>query len=269
MHSQDEIIKEIIAAFEREPRIHFHDRSINLEFRNHDLVLDGEVQNIAAKQLALRRAAAVKPDNGIVDQLRVAPAQRRGDGAVRDSVCTFLLEESALRRCGIRVEAKGSVDVLREIRDDACGEILVSVENGIVFLTGHVVSRSHKRIAGVLAWWAPGSCDVKNALEVRPYHESRDDEITDDVRMVLEKDPLVHADSIFVATHDGVVMLQGILANSEERDMAELDAWYVCDVQDVINKIEVRQAEQGRPAPRAAAPGYQARGAQSPPGKAE
>ncbi|NIO09735.1 MAG: BON domain-containing protein, partial [Deltaproteobacteria bacterium] len=40
---------------------------------------------------------------------------------------------------------------------DQAGEIEIEVENGVVVLNGHVPSMSHKRLAGVLAWWVPGS----------------------------------------------------------------------------------------------------------------
>jgi osmotically-inducible protein OsmY len=42
------------------------------------------------------------------------------------------------------------------------------VTDGVVLLEGHVISQSHLRFAGALAWWTPGRRDVINALEVRP-----------------------------------------------------------------------------------------------------
>jgi hypothetical protein len=41
---------------------------------------------VVAKKLALELAASVNGVRGVVDRLRVAPGERRGDGAVRDSV---------------------------------------------------------------------------------------------------------------------------------------------------------------------------------------
>ena len=60
------------------------------------------------------------------------------------------------------------------------------------------------------------------------------------VRMVLEKDPLVHATQLRVGTAAGVVEMRGLVASEEERDLALSDAWYVPDVWDVVDHIEVR-----------------------------
>jgi osmotically-inducible protein OsmY len=120
------------------------------------------------------------------------------------------------------------------------GEIEIAVSDGIVTLEGHVPSLSHKRLAGVLAWWAPGCRDVTNELAIVPGEDDNDDEITDALALVLEKDPLVHAGQLRVRTRNRIVTLHGWLATEEERRMAELDAWYLFGVDEVINRIEVR-----------------------------
>ena len=49
-------------------------------------------------------------------------------------------------------------------------------------------SLSHsKRLAGVLAWWVPGTRDVVNGLEVVPIREDSDDEIAEAVNLVEKK----------------------------------------------------------------------------------
>jgi osmotically-inducible protein OsmY len=105
-----------------------------------------------------------------------------------------------------------------------------------------VPSLSHKRLAGVLAWWVPGSTNVLNCLEVIPSEEDNDDEITDAVRLVLEKDPFVNADQIRVSTRDRVVTLEGLVPYEKEREMAEFDAWFTFAVDNVINKIELQES---------------------------
>jgi osmotically-inducible protein OsmY len=110
-----------------------------------------------------------------------------------------------------------------------------------VLLEGRVPSLSHKRLAGVLAWWVPGSTNVLNCLEVVPDQDDNDDEITDAVRLVLEKDPFVKADQIRVSTWNCVVTLEGLLPNSKVREMAEFDAWSIFGVDNVIDRIEVQQ----------------------------
>jgi osmotically-inducible protein OsmY len=237
-----ELIKQLHAALERDARINLHRYPIQLEIDDDALVLEGEVGTIAAKRLALEKAARLNGGQPIVDHLRVAPAQRKGDGDVRDATCAFLLNEPALMSCGLSVATKGAVETLREPMPDpeSCGAIEVDVQDGVVALRGHVISLSHKRFAGVLAWWVPGSRDVINELQVRPYQDGNDDEITDAVRLALEKDPLVDADQVRVDTRESVVLLQGYVVNEEEKRMAEIDAWYVLGVRDVINRIGVQ-----------------------------
>lgn len=120
------------------------------------------------------------------------------------------------------------------------GAIGLSVDRGVVTLDGTVPSLSHKRLAGVLAWWVPGVRDVVNGLEIAPPEADDDDEISDAVRLVLEKDPLVDAPQIGVSTHRAVVTLTGTVRCAMERQAAERDAWCIFGVDDVKSEIEVR-----------------------------
>jgi osmotically-inducible protein OsmY len=94
----------------------------------------------------------------------------------------------------------------------------------------------------VLAWWIPGSRDVVNGIEVVPDEIDNDDEITDAVRLVLEKDRLVDEAEIRARTRDRVVTLEGLVPNDSVREMAELDAWFVFGVDGVVNRLELRAA---------------------------
>jgi osmotically-inducible protein OsmY len=111
----------------------------------------------------------------------------------------------------------------------------VVVDAGVVTLDGQVPSLSHKRLAGVLAWWVPGSREVVNGLGVEPSQEDNDEEITEAVRLVLGKDPFVWADHIRVHTKERVVSSDSI------RGMAEFDAWYIFGVDKVINQLAVQR----------------------------
>lgn len=237
----EEVLKEVRAAFAHEPRINLHRYPVHLALTNGDLIVEGEMEHIAAKKLALELAAAAPGINGIVDRLRVAPAQRMGDGAISDHVRDALIQEPALETCTIRIWDKDQVDIVREsLRQPFCA-IEVAVEEGVVTLNGQVPSLSHKRLAGVLGWWVPGSRDVINGLEVVPPEDDNDDEITDAVRLVLEKDPFVNADQIRVSTNNSIVTLEGLVTNKQVKDMAEFDVWYVFGVGRVINSLAVQE----------------------------
>lgn len=240
MRNSDAVIKQVQRALEYEPRINLHRYPIKVGFADSAIILEGEVDHPAAKKLALERAGAVEGIRGVIDRLRVAPGERKGDGAIRDSLCSMLLQESEFRTCTLRVRAKGKIATLREVSTDWGGEIEVAVEDGVITLEGHVLSLSHKRAAGVLAWWAPGCRDVVNALEVKPPEEDNDSEVVDALRLVLEMDPLVQADHIHASCRDYVVTLKGSTRTEEERRQAEFDAWCVFAVDGVVNRIAVR-----------------------------
>jgi osmotically-inducible protein OsmY len=240
MGQKEAVVKQVHGLLEYEPRINLHRYPIKIGFSGGAVVLEGEVESIAAKKLALELAAGVDGIRGVVDRLRIAPAERKGDGAIRDSLCGFLLREPEFRNCTIRVRTKGSVETLRDAPGKGGGEIEVAIEDGVITFEGAVASLSHKRIAGVLAWWTPGCRDVVNSLDVAPPEEDNDDEVLDALRLALEMDPLVQAEQITASCRNYVVTLAGYVRTEEERRQAERDAWALFAVDNVINKIEVR-----------------------------
>jgi len=240
MPGKDETVTQVRAALEHEPRVGLHRCPFDIDLDSDGtLTLEGEAESIAAKKLALELAASVPGVGGIVDRLRVAPAERMGDGAVRDHVRDALLQESALDSCGIAVRVKDCPESFRAPTATPRAYIEVAVEDGVVTLNGQVWSLSHKRLAGLLAWWVPGSRDVINGLEVVPLEDDSDDEISDAVRLVLEKDPFVNPDRMGISTRNCVVTLDGFAVNQKEKEMAEMDAWYIFGVDKVINRLEL------------------------------
>ncbi len=238
MPNHDLIVKEVLAALERDPRVDLHHAPITASYADGVLTLEGEAPNIAAKKRGLEIAAAVPGVTGIVDRLRVTPAEAMEDGVIRDHVSDAMVQEPAFQEYSIRASVRNAWESVREVPGGAPGVIEIEVGDGIVTLNGRVGSLSHKRLAGVLAWWIPGCRDVVNGLEVDPPEEDSDDEVIDAVRMTLEKDPFVNAGQIRVSCRDYSVTLEGLVPKPLERDMAEADAWYVFRVGNVINRIE-------------------------------
>jgi osmotically-inducible protein OsmY len=240
MQTEAEIVQEVRRALEYEPRVNLHRNPIRVDVADGAVILEGEVESVAAKKLALERAGAVDGIRGVVDRLRVAPAERRGDGAMRDSLSAYLLREAELQNCTLRVLAGGKPETLHDAGGEATGAIEVAIDDGVITLEGSVISLSHKRLVGVLAWWTPGCRDVINSLDVRPPEDDNDAEVLDALRLVLEVDPLVHADQIAARCRNYVVTLGGQVRSEHERRQAELDAFALFGVNDVINRIEVR-----------------------------
>ena len=242
MPEMTSVERAVRAAFERCHDINLHRYPLRFEFdiTKSALTLEGEVENIIAKKRAFEIASHVEGVEGIIDRLTVAPGDRRGDGAIRDSFVQELLEEPELLPCAISAHYKGSTEVLREVAEAPDNVIEIFINEGVIELKGRVPSLSHKRLIGVLAWWTPGCRDVINGIRVTPSQTDNDGEIADALRLVLEKDPLIHADQIGVRVNNRIITLTGLVGNKEERKMAELDAWYLQGVNRVVNNIDVR-----------------------------
>lgn len=203
------------------------------------LRLEGEVEDIASKRRAFARAVAVPGVWHLVDRVRVRPAAAMGDGAIRDHLGNALLAEPAFVDCSISVSSDGHAQILRDGAREPGGAIRVLVHEGAVELDGRVRALAHRRLAETLAWWIPGTCDVRNELVVSPLEDDNDDEISDGVRTAWEKDPLVDAAQLRVETRRAEVTLYGTLPSDELRKVAERDAWIVPGVREVIDHIEV------------------------------
>ncbi|HEV2666289.1 MAG TPA: BON domain-containing protein [Blastocatellia bacterium] len=250
IRSPEETLNEVRAALEREPRIRFDQRPIQIAFNKVDdtVTLQGEAPDVAAKKLAMELAASAPGVRGVVDRLRVAPGERMSDEEIRNHILDAFIQEPAFGNCAIRVQTNEGSKTFNDPAEKR-GDMLIIVgggmalqegrDEGVVLLEGQAPSLSHKRLAGALAWWAPGSRDVLNCLEVVPPEEDNDDEITDAVKLVMDKDPFVDDVQVLVATRDRVVTLEGAVRSEGEKDMAESDAWFIFGVDKVINNLQV------------------------------
>lgn len=185
------------------------------------VVLEGTVDNIAEKKrslfIAMATAMGAEGITGVVDRVRVRPSREMTDLEIRNHMRDAIAGEQSLSSYDISVE----------------------VADGVVDLEGTVDSLTHKRLAGVLAWWIPGSTDVINSLEVDPPEEDSEDEIADALRIVYDKDRLVKPEAVSVKVRGFVVTLTGTVSSEVERDAARDDAWYIWGVNEVVDKLQV------------------------------
>ncbi len=240
----DDLLAEISAAYERDPRINVHRWPISVWAEGGRVALDGRVEDIAAKRAAVNTARRLTEDRWpVLDLLRV-DGEPIEDLALRDRVADALMGEPVFREHTLTVEAHDRVDTLHDA-GASLHAIHARIHEGTVALAGRVGSLTHWRLAEVLMWWIAGCQRVDNRLEVVPPEEDNDNELTDAVRMALEKDPLVHADQFRVGTAGGVIELDGSVPSEEERRLAVRDAWCVPGVWDVVERVEVRAARPG------------------------
>jgi len=240
MENQD-VITAVNAALERDSGVNLHAFPIHLDFRNGILTMEGELADIIAKKKTLVIGAATPGVDHIVDRIRVAPAERMQDADIRVRVCNALLAENLLGTCSIKAVVKGSIETISEPEIGKDGDIVVEVTDGVVVLNGAVMSLSHKRIAGAMAWWVPGVRDVVNGLDLSPDERDNDSEVVDAVRLVLEKDPFVNVSQIRVSCSNYTVTLDGLVKNQDESRIAEADTWFVFGVNNVVNRLQVEE----------------------------
>lgn len=239
MTQQTPLSRGVHAALEIDPRVNLHDSQINVIDDNGNIVLEGHVGDIAAKRSAVLVARGVPGVKSVVDSVIVDPSDTMGDGEIRVHARDALLNEPVFRAYKVGVVESGDVHWERVEPSGNRGEVIVSVQDGVVTLEGVVESPSHRRMAGVLAWWVPGSLNVDNRLVVRPERDDTNEEVADAVRLVLEKDPLVNAGQITVRAEGLSVVLAGSVNKESERVVAEHDAWYVDGVREVKNMLEI------------------------------
>jgi osmotically-inducible protein OsmY len=228
---QKDLVAALLAALEKDPDINLRESPIHVSYHD-SLRLEGEVANIIVKRKARRIAMQLSGLPDVEDRLRLRPGERRTGKALLDAVTDALSQEAAFR----------DIPVHPHPATEGGGRdwIGVGVDDCVVRLDGQVSSLSHRRLAEVIAWWVPGSCDVHNHMRVKPAEKDNDDEISDAVRMVLEKDPLLHAETLGVRTSNRVVTLQGSVHSEEQRRMAIYDCWYVPGVHEVHDQMQVQ-----------------------------
>lgn len=189
------------------------------------LTVEGITESVALKKKALFFAMSIEGVEGVVDRLKVKPSKRMTDDEIKVHVYHSFSSEPTLKGSTIRAEIK----------------------DGVIDIEGVVGSLTHKRLAGVLAWWVPGTMDVINSLEVAPPEQDTDDEIADALKIIFDKDSLIDAGAIRVAARNWVVTLEGTAKSEAEKNAAEEDAWYTWGVNDVINRINVETLGRHRP----------------------
>ncbi|MEJ2554196.1 MAG: BON domain-containing protein [Gammaproteobacteria bacterium] len=237
----DDIAKTVIAAMERDTRINIHHSPVTVRVENeNEVILDGQMANIAEKRAAVDTATRTLLNLGewhIVDRLQVKPAEHKENLELKQAVASALTKEPVFTEYTLCAQVADNIEMVRDKRPGT-REITATIQDGCIALAGQVESLTHRRLAEVLMWWLEGCRYVDNRLKVEPPEQDTDNEITDAVRIILEKDPLVHASQLLVGTAGGVVVLNGSLASEQEKRLAILDAWYVPGVADVVDRIE-------------------------------
>lgn len=236
--NRETLVNAIYAALVQDARVNLVVSQLDIHVSGGKLVLDGTVENIPSKRIATNLASQMAgAQYHVEDRLRVS-TDAVPDSVLRDKIAEVLTGEPVFSSYNILVEAGGQRGTLRDL-GTAAGTLWIGLHDGVVTLDGEVESLTHSRLAEVLIWWIPGCQRVDNRIQVVPPERDTDEELTDAVRIVLEKDPLVHASQVRVGTAAGVVELDGQLPSEDEHTLTLLDTWAVPGVWEVYDRIEV------------------------------
>ncbi len=233
--SPEAILDQVQEALQKETRFDVNRFPLQLALHEGTLVLSGTLPDIRAKRHVVHLVQTVALGMEIIDHLNVTSVVHE-EGTLRGEVIRSLSAEPSFSELALLLRLDGEIEVLREGRGESFVEIRVT--GGTVELRGQVGSLSHRRLAEVLCWWSLGCERVDNFLQVTPSEIDNDDEVSDALRMAMEKDPLVHAEQISIEVHNGTVTLYGYVPSQEEKRLAELDAWYIPGVHEVVNDVQ-------------------------------
>lgn len=122
----------------------------------------------------------------------------------------------------------------------------VSVEKGVVTLTGHVPTYSQKTMAERATWRVKGVKAIAQEIEVRYSQDkkSADDQIAERVVSMLAWDASVPKDAVRVKVQNGWVTLEGEVNWNYQRTAAEADVRKLSGVIAVSNNITIKPAAQ-------------------------
>ena len=145
---------------------------------------------------------------------------------------------------GWRTDDEIEQDVLAELRvgQDAPDQrfLAVTVEDGVVDLTGFAESYAQKLAIEHAASRVVGVRDVRDYLEVRPRHaDQRDDRaIERAAKCALQWDARLPR-GIHVEVTNGVLHVRGVVQRFSQREAAEQAVSNLVGVRDVVNEIKL------------------------------
>lgn len=166
------------------------------------VTLSGSVNDLLAKDRAVKIAQTVRGVRAVIDRMTVTPISRP-DEDIRKDILTALLQDPATESY----------------------QINVSVSNAVVTLTGSVGSWPEAQLAERVAKGVKGAKDVINNINISYLSKRTDAEIAADIEASLRWDIWVNNESIDVQVKNGAVTLSGPVRSAIVKSRAVEDAW--------------------------------------------
>ncbi len=166
------------------------------------VTLSGTVDNLLAKDNAIKLAQMIKGVRGVIDEIEVETTNMSNDlleGNVKEAL--FIDPATSLYK------------------------ITVKANSGVVTLDGEVDSWQEKQIASHVVKGVSGVKKVNNNVEIDFKPDRPDFEILNDITQALKFNVRVDHVLIDVEVKKGKVRLSGTVGSIPEKNMAIADAW--------------------------------------------
>ena len=166
------------------------------------VTLSESVDNLLAKERAVKIAESIRGVRGVIDRIAVTPVSR--------------------------VDEDIHKDTLTALRQDPATEsyrVAVSVRDAVTTLTGSVGSYGEKQLAARIAKGVKGVKEVRNDLTINYLAKPTDAQIAADIKARLQWDIWMNGDLIHLVVENGNVTLTGTLGSAIGKSRAFDDAW--------------------------------------------
>ncbi len=195
--SDPQLTERIKQAIIKDERLSF--QPIDVTVDQGVATLMGTVHSYRRKLAAIEITSSIDGCRDVIDRLTVHPEAIFPDDEVTQNVSALL---------------DAHADVTKEA-------IVVSVETGVVTLSGHVGSQWERAIAEDVARSARGVRDVTNLLIVDVGQEVHDKHLCEEIMATMGLTRgLAHSD-VHVAASSGTVVFSGTVGSLFEKQMAE------------------------------------------------
>jgi len=188
-------------------------------------VLSGSVDNLLAKERAVKIAESIRGVRGVVDRITVTPVSRP-DEDIRKNTLAALQQDPATESY----------------------QIAVSVQDAVATLSGSVGSYAERQLAARVAKGVKGIKEVHNDVAINYLAKRTDVEITADIKARLQWDIWINGAAIDPVVKDGSVTLTGTVGSAISQDRALDDAWVygVTAMDDTGLKVDPNPGEVAR-----------------------
>jgi osmotically-inducible protein OsmY len=230
-YMSDEQIKQgVEKAFIENPGTEAYD--VRVLVNNGVVQIVGEVQSFAEKKLVDDVAASVRGVKEIQNSVDIEYAADRKDVSLEEDMAGLVKS-----------------DVRLEIKDFG-----VDVDQGVMILEGEVGTAYEKQLLKSHAWTCGAEAvDLSDVTIVTAMTnpdrikgmmpELEDEEIKTALERAYQYDARIAAYPIEIEVEDGMVYLEGQVANLHEKNIAEQDALNIRGVMSVVNDLELVAAD--------------------------